>query len=328
LSVGGPAGAGGLTAGTGKPGSQNNGIRKRNRPGCGLATNGGNRLRSRNIKPGFFKNELLAECDPLARILFIGLWCMSDREGFVEYRPKRICAEILPYENSSNFMNYLIQLGTYNFITIWCVQDRDGNKLPRFIEVTNFLTHQNPHKNEKDSEISKLFNNPEISGSLVKFHDQYSTNPADSGFLIPDSGFPLKDPCRVATPNHPADPETHPAVSSTTDKPPYEKIINFLNEVSDKKFRHGAKGTQRLIKARWNDGYRFEHFQRVILVKWAKWGNDPKMSDYFRPETLFAGNHFESYLNEFNGAGPVLSKFYENQKSALELISKMENCHG
>ena len=29
-------------------------------------------MRSRNLKPGFFKNELLAECDPLARILFEG----------------------------------------------------------------------------------------------------------------------------------------------------------------------------------------------------------------------------------------------------------------
>ena len=37
--------------------------------------------RSRNIKPGFFKNEHLAECQPLARLLFIGLWTLADREG-------------------------------------------------------------------------------------------------------------------------------------------------------------------------------------------------------------------------------------------------------
>ena len=53
-------------------------------------------MRARNLKPGFFKNDALAECDPLARILFEGLWCMADREGRLECHPKRIKAEILP----------------------------------------------------------------------------------------------------------------------------------------------------------------------------------------------------------------------------------------
>jgi hypothetical protein len=53
--------------------------------------------RSRNIKPGFFLNDELAECEPLARILFAGLWCIADREGRLEDRPKRIKAEVLPY---------------------------------------------------------------------------------------------------------------------------------------------------------------------------------------------------------------------------------------
>lgn len=54
--------------------------------------------RARNIKPGFFANEKLAECDPLARLLFAGLWCLADREGRLEDRPKRIRAEVLPYD--------------------------------------------------------------------------------------------------------------------------------------------------------------------------------------------------------------------------------------
>lgn len=55
--------------------------------------------RARNIKPGFFANEDLAECDPLARLLFAGLWCLADREGRLEDRPKRIRAELLPYDS-------------------------------------------------------------------------------------------------------------------------------------------------------------------------------------------------------------------------------------
>ena len=56
-------------------------------------------VRIRTIKPGFFKDEELAELDPLTRILFAGLWCLADSEGRLEYRPKYIKAEILPYDD-------------------------------------------------------------------------------------------------------------------------------------------------------------------------------------------------------------------------------------
>ena len=46
--------------------------------------------RARNIKPGFFKNEFLAEMPCEVRLLFIGLWTLADREGRLEDRPKRI----------------------------------------------------------------------------------------------------------------------------------------------------------------------------------------------------------------------------------------------
>lgn len=52
--------------------------------------------RARNIKPGFFKNELLAEMPPEIRLLFMGLWCIADREGRFEERPKKIKMELFP----------------------------------------------------------------------------------------------------------------------------------------------------------------------------------------------------------------------------------------
>lgn len=57
-------------------------------------------MRARNIKPGFFKNEDISECSPSARLLFIGLWMLADREGRLEYRPKRWKGELFPYELS------------------------------------------------------------------------------------------------------------------------------------------------------------------------------------------------------------------------------------
>ena len=45
--------------------------------------------RSRNIKPGFFSNEHLAELDFATRLLFIGMWTEADREGRRELRDGR-----------------------------------------------------------------------------------------------------------------------------------------------------------------------------------------------------------------------------------------------
>ena len=55
-------------------------------------------MRARNIKPGFFENEELADLPPLTRLLYIGLWLLADREGRLENRPRRIKAQIFPYE--------------------------------------------------------------------------------------------------------------------------------------------------------------------------------------------------------------------------------------
>ncbi len=102
--------------------------------------------RARTLKPGFFKNDLLADCEMAARILFQGLWCFCDREGRIENRPKILKAEILPYDDC-DIPNLLLQLAAAGFIICYTVDDR------QFIQVVNFTKHQNPHPKEAKSEI-------------------------------------------------------------------------------------------------------------------------------------------------------------------------------
>lgn len=74
-------------------------------------------------------------------------------------------------------------------------------------------------------------------------------------------------------------------------------IINYLNEKTNKNFKHTTAKTKSLINARLNDGFTLEDFKRVIDVKTADWLNDEKWSRYLQPETLFS-NKFEGYLNQ------------------------------
>ena len=102
--------------------------------------------RSRNIKPSFFCNDVLADTEPLARLLFIGLWTIADREGRLEYRPKRIKAEILPYDDV-DVEKLIKQLSDGGFLIVYRHLEIE------YIQVVNFTKHQNPHMKEQASTI-------------------------------------------------------------------------------------------------------------------------------------------------------------------------------
>ncbi len=75
------------------------------------------------------------------------------------------------------------------------------------------------------------------------------------------------------------------------------EAVDYLNCRTGRSFKAASKATVRHARARVAEGYGIEDFKRVIDVKAAQWENDPNMSRYLRPETLF-GPKFESYLNE------------------------------
>ncbi|MEC1649351.1 phage replisome organizer N-terminal domain-containing protein [Bacillus halotolerans] len=90
------------------------------------------------------------------------------------------------------------------------------------------------------------------------------------------------------------------ATFSKKEEIPYKLIIDLLNKVAGTRYRHTTDKTRKLIKKLWKDGFRFEDFKHVILVKTEEWLNDPAMNKFLRPETLF-GTKFESYLNQKGG---------------------------
>lgn len=145
--------------------------------------------RSRNIKPAFFTNDSLAECQPLARLLFIGLWTIADREGRLEDRPKKIKAEILPYDNTD--CDYLLnELHENGFIIRYCADDIS------YIQVVNFVKHQNPYMKE--------------GVSTIPAPDLHSAKTGNSGASPADSLIPLIDSPIPDSPLPPKARETAP----------------------------------------------------------------------------------------------------------------------
>lgn len=178
--------------------------------------------RSRNIKPGFFTNDELAECSPHARLLFAGLWTIADKEGRLDDRPKKVKALVLPFDNV-DCDELLQQLHDRKFIQRYQVQDG------AYIQITNWKKHQNPHCKEAPSEIPEYCEADtkqeeeqvkedestmqvqcnsganehqvidkheaqlEHSASTVQEPVENNLNPADSFNLIPDSLILIPD---------------------------------------------------------------------------------------------------------------------------------------
>lgn len=92
---------------------------------------------------------------PLARILFQGLWCLADCAGRLEDRPRRIKAEVLPYDDC-DVDDLLSQLGDAGFIVRYSI---DGVRL---IEVPTFRKHQ--RITGKESENESLYPPPDSPG--------------------------------------------------------------------------------------------------------------------------------------------------------------------
>lgn len=185
--------------------------------------------RARNLKPGLLKNEVLGVADPLLTILFEGLWLLADREGRLEDRPLRIKAEVLPYRDGIDMDAMLDWLQTNGFILRYEVQGK------RYILVTEFVKHQNPHKNEPESSIPA----PERIGMTS---ENIGSTPADSlstDSLIPDS---------TTSASADADPLLCPV----------EEIIALYHEAmpDNPRVKVATQARRSAIKARWREASR------------------------------------------------------------------------
>lgn len=150
--------------------------------------------RTRNLKPGFFRNETLAEVHFGARLLFAGLWTIADREGKLEDRPRRIKADVFPYDSVADdkIHEWLEDLSERGFILRYEVSGK------RYISLPSWAKHQNPHHKEQPSTIP----GPDKSPGLAPTQVGASTNLGECKHQ-PRQGSAPSQPCLLSDlPSH------------------------------------------------------------------------------------------------------------------------------
>lgn len=218
-------------------------------------------MRTRNLKPNFFKNDILGSLNPLARLLFSGLWCLADREGRLEDRPLRIKAEILPFDDC-DVDSLLSLLHENGFITRY---EAEGKK---YIDIPRFTYHQNPHHREAASEIPPP--NPDNKAVSKK----PETSPALN--LKPQTLNPK--------------PQT---LNPKTESGDADAILDHFEKVTHLRFRD-RETPKDLITKTLEKGFKPDELKSVTEKLNSEW-KDTKYSYLLTPSYIF-GDKFEELL--------------------------------
>ena len=133
--------------------------------------------RTRQIKPIVFKNEKFAEITAYARLLYIGLPMIADKFGRLEYRPKFIKAEILPYNDdiTADVVKALLEeLVESGFLIHYEV---NGDE---YLQVANWQKEQSPNSKEVESDIPPM---TAIEDNVEKAQDNPQEDGVNCGLL-------------------------------------------------------------------------------------------------------------------------------------------------
>lgn len=210
--------------------------------------------RARNIKPGFFKNYELADLGAHAQILFAGLWCLADKEGRLEDKPRLIKAEVFPYYEV-DVNGELTKLNESGFVKRYTAFGQ------AIIQICNFNKHQSPHSTEKPSSLPAEVSeecalSPESAPALSHENNETLTvdsrksnggNPPDSlihrftDSLIPEDGGDI-------------------AAGAATPPCPFEKLVAAYHELMPLNPRVKVMNDKRKasMRARWVEASHLE----------------------------------------------------------------------
>lgn len=305
-------------------------------------------MRTRDIKPGFYLNEDLAECSCWARLIFPALWMLADREGRLEYRPKRIKAEILPYDGE-DMVALIGELETHRLVKRYKV---DGKE---YLWIPKFLRHQKPHPNEKPSILPPCPDDHGLDEQQKSPKDESASHQGDSqsGLLSLSSSSlspreedstltsfeclspPVGDDSPASSPDgqergHELPENQESPLGSNASPPPcpYEQIRDMYHTAFPEHPRVALLSAKRkgAVKARWGDaGKRLRELNRPDsaaerLAYFQRLFNKAAMSDFltgkraFRDGSVYLVN-FDKLMSPGGFVGVIEGK-YDNRPEA------------
>lgn len=68
-------------------------------------------MRIRVVRPDFWSDDVVGQLSDPARLFYIGLWCLADDAGWLEWKPSQIGATLYPYKAASKREREIVRWG-------------------------------------------------------------------------------------------------------------------------------------------------------------------------------------------------------------------------
>lgn len=235
-------------------------------------------MRIRTVKPSFFLHGELfdaeMECGAPVRLAYAGLWCASDREGRFAWKPRELKAQILPHDDV-DFSRVLDALVTRGFLVKYTSQGKDYGWIP------SFSAHQ-------------VINNKESASVLP---DPCDTTTSTRAPRVPHA---CPSPLILDQGEGKGREGNKEGKGIRKGSEVAMRLVAYLNEKTGSRFRE-VESHLKLIDARLAEpGVDEEGVRQMIDRQCERWGNDPKMAEYLRPQTLFRKEKFSDYYDMRN----------------------------
>jgi uncharacterized phage protein (TIGR02220 family) len=104
-----------------------------------------------------------------------------------------------------------------------------------------------------------------------------------------------------------------------------ELIIDLFNNITGKSLKH-INSNFNMIIPRLKEGFTYEDFRKVFIVKYNQWKNNPEMKQYIRLSTLTRSSRFDDYLNEWQE--PENIKHQKKEKDGIDLFEEWKQSGG
>lgn len=267
--------------------------------------------RIRTIKPEFWTSSQIAECSPLTRLLFIGMWSFCDDGGVHPDDPIRLKMEVFPNDSFSKdeligMLDELIRFGLIERFT------SDGKS---YIVVTGWhhqkiekktLRHPQPNKSGVVVDESSSSRRVVVESSPPEGKGMESRVRESKG------EEPPQDPPEAAA----ALPEEIPVPESEGpkyDREAMRQVVNAWNSIPDvKKCQRLTTARERSLNARLGDKFFRENWRRAVELVAA--------SDFCRGKgrTVFFAD-FEFFLNESSFTKIVEGKYANRDRAGPRL---------
>ena len=119
-------------------------------------------MRIRQVKPEFWSDSDMAALPYPVRLIYIGLWCVADDAGYIDWRPERIAHELLGYESTklrerhlAEWADLLVKTGHLQMFECGCALIPTLSKHQRVAGKQNFR-----YRDAHGSHLSRIGKHP------------------------------------------------------------------------------------------------------------------------------------------------------------------------